>query len=62
MPHYQNTLSAIFLLESDSLSEDEKREFRQISVDMEDNEASYALKALTGICPGITAKGTYFPG
>ncbi len=37
-----------FLLKSDSMSEDEKEEFRQVSVDMEDNEASYTLKALTG--------------
>ena len=37
-----------FLLKADSMSEDEKREFRQVSVDMEDNEASYTLKALTG--------------
>ncbi|MCM1539948.1 MAG: ATP-binding protein [Blautia sp.] len=37
-----------FLLKSDSMSENEKSQFRQVSVDMEDNEASYTLKALTG--------------
>lgn len=37
-----------FLLDSDSMSENEKTGFRQVSADMEDNEASYALKALTG--------------
>ena len=36
-----------FLLEGDSLSESEKRDFRQISVEMEDNEASFSLKNLT---------------
>ena len=37
-----------FLLGSDTLSEDEKMDFRHISIDMEDNEASYSLKALSG--------------
>jgi hypothetical protein len=37
-----------FLLESDSLNESEKKDFLHISVDMEDNEASYSLKALSG--------------
>ena len=37
-----------FLLKADSMSEDEKREFQQVSVEMEDNEASYTLKALSG--------------
>lgn len=36
-----------FLLESDLLTESEKRDFQHISVDMEDNEASYSLKALS---------------
>ncbi|MDE6846505.1 MAG: ATP-binding protein [Lachnospiraceae bacterium] len=37
-----------FLLESDLMNESEKKDFIQISVDMEDNEASFALKALSG--------------
>ena len=37
-----------FLLESCVLSENEKRDFADISVDMEDYEASYSLKALSG--------------
>lgn len=37
-----------FLLESDSMNESEKKEFKQVSVDMEDNEASFTLKALSG--------------
>lgn len=37
-----------FLLESDLMSESEKRDFTQISTDMEDNEASFTLKALSG--------------
>ena len=37
-----------FLLESDLMSESEKKDFSQISVDMEDNEASFSLKALSG--------------
>ena len=37
-----------FLLESDALSENEKEEFRNISVDMEDYEAAYSLKMLCG--------------
>ena len=37
-----------FLLESDLMNESEKKDFMQISVDMEDNEASFALKALSG--------------
>ncbi len=36
-----------FLLEGDCLSDSEKESFRRISVDMEDNEASYSLKMLT---------------
>ena len=37
-----------FLLDSDLMNESEKKDFMQISVDMEDNEASFALKALSG--------------
>lgn len=37
-----------FLLDSGLMNESEKRDFMQISVDMEDNEASFALKALSG--------------
>lgn len=37
-----------FLLEGCILSENEKRDFADISVDMEDYEASYSLKALSG--------------
>ncbi len=37
-----------FLVESDSLNENEKKDFTHISVDMEDNEASFSLKALSG--------------
>lgn len=37
-----------FLLDSDLMNESEKRDFMQISVDMEDNEVSFALKALSG--------------
>ncbi len=37
-----------FLLESDLMSESEKKDFTQISADMEDNEASFTLKALSG--------------
>ena len=37
-----------FLLESDAISDEEKKDFMHISVDMEDNEASFALKALSG--------------
>lgn len=37
-----------FLLEGNSLNESEKEDFRHISVDMEDNEATYTLKALSG--------------
>lgn len=36
-----------FLLENDLLNESEKKDFLNISVDMEDNEASYSLKALS---------------
>lgn len=36
-----------FLLDSDLLDEYEKEDFRSISVTMEDNEASYALKTLS---------------
>ncbi|MCI9360311.1 MAG: AAA family ATPase [Hungatella sp.] len=36
-----------FLLENDLLNENEKKDFMNISVDMEDNEASYSLKALS---------------
>ncbi len=36
-----------FLLENDLLNESEKNDFLNISVDMEDNEASYSLKALS---------------
>ena len=36
-----------FLLEGDLLNEDEKEEFRSISVEMEDNKASVSLLALT---------------
>lgn len=35
-----------FLLEGNYLNEAEKEEFRNVSVEMEDNEASYALKVL----------------
>ena len=37
-----------FLLDTDVLNESEKKDFMQISVDMEDSEASFALKALSG--------------
>lgn len=37
-----------FLLEGDVLNESEKEDFRKISVEMEDNAASYSLKALSG--------------
>lgn len=37
-----------FMLESDLMSESEKKDFSQISADMEDNEASFSLKALSG--------------
>ncbi len=37
-----------FLLDNDLLNESEKQDFLHISVDMEDNEASYSLKALSG--------------
>lgn len=37
-----------FLLESDLMNESEKKDFMQLSVDMEDNEASFTLKALSG--------------
>lgn len=36
-----------FLLETDFLNESEKEDFRSISVNMEDNEASFSLKALS---------------
>ena len=36
-----------FLLENDLLNESERNDFLNISVDMEDNEASYSLKALS---------------
>lgn len=36
-----------FLLDRDLLNESEKKDFLHISVDMEDNEASYSLKALS---------------
>lgn len=36
-----------FLLEGNLLNESEKNDFLHISVDMEDNEASYSLKALS---------------
>ncbi len=36
-----------FLLEGDLLSESERKDFLHISVDMEDNEAAYSLKALS---------------
>lgn len=36
-----------FLLKGDLLSEDEKEDFRSISVDMEDNEAAFSLRALS---------------
>ncbi|MCM1121298.1 MAG: ATP-binding protein [Eubacterium sp.] len=36
-----------FLLESDLMNEGEKKDFTHISVDMEENEASFALKALS---------------
>ncbi len=36
-----------FLLENDLLNESEKNDFLNISVNMEDNEASYSLKALS---------------
>ncbi len=36
-----------FLLENDLLNESEKNDFLNISVEMEDNEASYSLKALS---------------
>lgn len=37
-----------FLLETSVLNESEKNDFKQISAEMEDNEASFALKALSG--------------
>lgn len=37
-----------FLLEENLLSEDEKEDFTRISIDMEDNEASFAIKVLSG--------------
>lgn len=37
-----------FLPESDRMNESEKKDFAHISADMEDNEASFALKALSG--------------
>lgn len=37
-----------FLLDSEVLSESEKKDFAQMSVDMESNEAAFTLKALTG--------------
>ena len=37
-----------FLLESDVLDKREKEEFQNISPDMEDNEVSYSIKALSG--------------
>lgn len=37
-----------FLLEGELLNESEKDDFRNISVDMEDNEASYSIKVLSG--------------
>lgn len=37
-----------FLLDTDVLNESEKKDFMQISVDMADSEASFALKALSG--------------
>ena len=37
-----------FLLETSVMNEGEKKDFEQISVEMEDNEASFALKALSG--------------
>lgn len=36
-----------FLLKTDFLNESEKEDFRSISVNMEDNEASFSLKALS---------------
>ena len=36
-----------FLLEGDLLSESEKKDFRKISAEMEDNEASFSLKMLS---------------
>lgn len=36
-----------FLLENNLLNENEKEDFRKISVDMEDNEVSFSLKALS---------------
>lgn len=36
-----------FILESDLLNQSEKNDFRNISADMEDNQVSYALKALS---------------
>lgn len=37
-----------FLSEEDFLSEDEKADLTKISIDMEDNEASFAIKVLSG--------------
>ncbi|MDE7224909.1 MAG: AAA family ATPase, partial [Acetatifactor sp.] len=37
-----------YLLDADVMNESEKKDFMHISVDMEDNEASFALKALSG--------------
>jgi Predicted AAA-ATPase. len=37
-----------FLLDTGLLNESEKRDFMQISVEMEDSEASFSLKALSG--------------
>lgn len=36
-----------FLLDSDVLDEKEKERFRAVSADMEDNEVTFALKALS---------------
>ena len=36
-----------YLLEGDTLSESEKKDFRQITTDMDDSVASYSLKALS---------------
>ncbi len=37
-----------FILDSDVLNESEKKDFLQISINMEDSEATFALKALSG--------------
>ena len=46
-----------FLLDTGLLNESEKRDFMQISVEMEDSEASFSLKALSGYLERYYKKG-----